>query len=95
MLSLKDGNSWVCFSAAEDLGNIDQNINDSDTNADNNDSQNNKTQSVEQLVQSLSDGDNNIRYMAAKSLGILGDKRAIEPLASALKDSVLLGPFRS
>jgi len=87
ILALKDDNSWVRFSAAEALGNVYQNINDSDINADDNDAQNNKTKAVKQLIQSLSDGDNNVPYIAAKSRGIIGDRRAIEPLASALKDS--------
>ena len=41
---------------------------------------------VEPLIEALSSDDAGVRYVAAWTLGKIGDRRAVEPLIAAMKD---------
>ena len=46
-----------------------------------------KRKDVEGLIKALKDGDEFVRWLAARCLGEVEDSRAVEPLIEALKDS--------
>jgi len=50
---------------------------------------------VPALIDALKDTDAGVRQQVAWALGAIGDRRAVDPLTSALSDSVASGEFLS